>query len=235
MSVKKPKIFTGSLSLIATNYAWRCDAKQANAEFLRLEESIRRSGFFELGDFLPLPFVKGIQPEYLDIPADDSVRVVNTLSVQNLAISEHDCRYISRDDFDELNEERRLARGDVLLTVDGGVSIGKPVHFDLDGPYTVDSHICILRPIGLSRLGLVYLLASPIAQTQFRRAESGASGQTTVTEEDIRRFIFPSALLEHLDQVVKEIEKERGKIAKERIKLAKREENIWAKLGQLMQ
>jgi hypothetical protein len=81
---------------------------------------------------------------------------------------------------------------------------------------------------------LVYLLASPLGQQQFRRAESGASGQTAVTEEDIRRFIFPASLLASLDAVVADIESERTKIAKERDKLIAREAAAWMKLEKLV-
>jgi hypothetical protein len=95
----------------------------------------------------------------------------------------------------------------VLLTVDGGVSIGKPLYFDGSGDFTIDSHVCILRPQGVSALGIVYLLASPLGQMQFRHAESGASGQTAVTEEDFRRFIFPLSVLDHLDDIVADMER----------------------------
>ena len=236
MSVSKPKLITprffiSSLSLIATNYALRCDAKWADQDSLATESRIRKGGHFEVGEFLPKPFVKGNQHKYLDVPTDESVPVVNTLSIQNLAIIERDCQHIPRDDFDGLSNERRLNKGDVLLTVDGGVSIGKPVLFDLEDAFTVDSHVCILRPEGISPLSLVYLLASPIGQMQFRRAESGASGQTTVTEDDVRRFIFPRSLLKSLDSVINKIEQERQAIRAERAVLDAREANIWKKLA----
>jgi type I restriction enzyme S subunit len=195
---------------------------------------VRSEDFFELGEFLPNSMVKGIQPDYLDAPTDDSVPVVNTLSIQRLAIREEDCRHMTREDYDEIDPLRKLRKGDVLITMDGGVSIGKPVLFNRDGPFTADSHVCILRPIGLEPRSLVYLLASPMGQQQFRRAESGASGQTAVTEEDVRRFIFPSALLANLDSVVAGIEKEREIIAQERDKLAKREAAAWTQLERLI-
>lgn len=229
-----PKFFTSSLGLVATNYALRCDAKYADDAFLKLESRIRKGGFFELGDFLPTPFVKGVQPDYLDSPAEDSVPVINTLSIQNLSIHANDCRHMSREDFKLLTSERRLIKGDVLLTMDGGVSIGKPAYFDLKGEFTADSHVCMLRPKAISPLGLVYLLASPIGQLQFRRAESGASGQTAVTEEDVRRFIFPASVLSSLDSLVKEIEKERSLITKARLDLEKREACLWHRLEQLI-
>jgi hypothetical protein len=229
-SYPTPKTFTASLELIATSYALRCDAKFFDTEVLRVIKKIRQEGCFQLGDFLPTPFVKGIQPNSLDQPTDDSVPVINTLSIQNLAIRVSDCRHIAPDDFDALSDDRRLKSGDVLLTVDGGVSIGKAVLFNLDGDFTVDSHVVILRPKGLSGLGLVYLLASPLGQMQFRRAESGASGQTTVTEDDVRRFIFPRAILKTLHSVVTKIEAERKQIGEQRRELDRREAALWKQL-----
>jgi hypothetical protein len=222
--------FTSSLALIANSHSLRCDAKLADTEFLNVQARIRKQGSFELSEFLPSPIIKGTQPEYLDFPTDDSVPVVNTLSIQNLSLNENDCRHITREDFDDLDEPRKLVDGDVLLTVDGGVSIGKPLYFEQPGDFTIDSHVCILRPEGVSRLGVVYLLASPIGQMQFRHAESGASGQTAVTEEDIRRFIFPLSVLEHLDDIITAIEKDRQSILRTRAELAELERKLWERL-----
>ena len=65
---------------------------------------------------------------------------------------------------------------------------------------------------------------------QFLRAESGASGQTTVTEDDVRRFIFPRKLLETVDEVAIEIENERKEIRRLRVALDKREGSLWNRL-----
>lgn len=227
------RAFTSSLSLIATNYAYRCDAKFADAAVLAVLKKVEQAGHFVLGDYLPQPFVKGSQPDYLDQSTDDSVPVISTLAIQNLAINERDCRHIAWEDFDILSNQRKLSKGDVLLTVDGGVSIGKPCLFDLESEYTMDSHVVVLRPKGLSSLALVYLLASPLGQMQFRRAESGASGQTTVTEDDVRRFRFPNALLKSIDKTAAHVEAERRRIAKEREKLHAEEAALWKSLDKL--
>ena len=223
--------FRSSLELIGNHYALRCDAKLADKEFREMEERIRQAPFRELGDFLPSPFVKGIQPKYLEEPTRDSVLVVNTLSIQNLSLNPDSCRLISRSTFDEIDDARKLTKGDVLLTVDGGVSIGKAVIFPFEEDMTIDSHIVVLRPEGIRPVSLQYLLASSLCQKQFRQAESGASGQTSVTEDDVRRFIVPSSLLEKIDQIASEIDVERCRIQTERDCLDHEEKALFARLS----
>ena len=225
------RAFKSSLELIGSHYALRCDAKLADTNFRALEEQIGTEPFQEIGDFLPNPFIKGIQAEYLDEPTEDSIAVVNTLSIQSLSLHIESCRYITRELFDSLDESKRLCPGDVLLTMDGGVSIGKPLQFTLSRDMTMDSHIVALRPEGISSLSLTYLLASPICQTQFRQSESGASGQTSVTEDDIRRFKIPARLLDNIEQVALEIDSKRIHIQKKRGELDEEERELLAQLS----
>ncbi len=220
-----PVFCKAHLSDIGKYHSLRCDSKQFEGRFLEFETLIEKSDVFFLGDLLPLPLIKGSQPNYIE--GAEGIPVINTLSIQNLRINIEDCRYISEDDYDSIIEARKLQKNDVLLTMDGGTSIGKPVLFNLDGSYTVDSHIPILRNPKISEKAWVYLLASPIGQLQFNRAESGASGQTSVTEEDLRRFRFPTKLLAQIDALAKELDLERKKINLERCELDKREHEAW--------
>jgi restriction endonuclease S subunit len=215
------------LSTIATSFSLRCDAKQGQERFLKFEEYINSIPHFELGSYLPNTLVKGSQPIYIEDIDASGVPVINTLSVRNLKINTKNCRLISEEQFDELDDSRKCKVGDVLLTVDGGTSIGKTVLFELEGNYTVDSHVSILRPKGISPLVLVYLLASPIGQLQFQKAESGASGQTGVTEDDIRRFKFPLIDKDTLEERVAAIDTIRLKIEKRKKKLEKKLKNAW--------
>jgi len=224
------RMFSSSLALIASSHTARCDSKYADPLVIEKLKRVRQAGCFELGEYLPEPFIKGIQPDYLDQATDDSVPVINTLAIRNLSVTQGDCKHIAREDFNDLSKDRRLVAGDVLLTVDGGVSIGKPCLFDMVGSYTIDSHVVVLRPQGLKPLALVYLLASAFGQCQFRRAESGASGQTTVTEDDVRRFIFPRKLLSTIDTVAARMEAERRRVVAARNVLDIEEARIWAQL-----
>lgn len=220
-----PIVGRSSLLEIAKSHSLRCDSKQSESRFVELDRLLAEKETVYLGEYLPEPITKGSQPTYLQ--EREGIPVINTLSIQNMSINIQDCRHISTDDFQRLTDNRILKKGDVLLTMDGGTSIGKPALFDLEGPYTVDSHVAILRPFGLSSKAVAFLLASPIGQLQFQRFESGASGQTAVTEEDLRRFVIPKFAIEKLEDHIEELSKERKRIETEREKLKNAELSMW--------
>ena len=215
------------LSEIAQSHSLRCDSRYYLPEFVAEEKKIRSGSHIELGSFFPQPLVKGSQPANIDTPTDETIPVINTASIQNLSIDMTLARHITAEDYDKLSSERQLAASDVLLTVDGGVSIGKTAMFDGSCKAAVDSHILVLRPTGIEPLTLMYLLASPVAQRQFVRFESGASGQTSVTEDDIRRFVFATDFVEAVHDAVPSIEQRRQEIAQERQRLNQEEARIW--------
>lgn len=156
------------------------------------------------------------------------------MSIQNLSINLENCHYIAQEEFDLLSTEKKVVNNDVLVTVDGGTSIGKPVLFDLEVECTVDSHVCILRPKGLEAMVLTYLLASPLGQLQFHMAESGASGQTAVTEEDIRLFRFPVIPQTKLNLLVESLHQTRASIIERRDSLYKQETEAWQRFNDMM-
>lgn len=218
------RIFGQKISLldVRKKHNIRMDAKQADPslmEDLKLDDP----DWLELGEFLPLPLTKGRQPNYLpdnsDLPEEEMAMVINTLSVKPYFINYDTCRLVRFEDFETLNFERKLKRGDVVLTMDGGTSIGKSAIFDIDDSCTVDSHISILRPSGITSLLLIYLLNSKIGQQQFKLAESGSSGQTSVNEDDIRRFKFPLGDIEMSESKVVELHKRASEIEEEIAKL----------------
>ncbi len=222
-----PRVMSTKLSLISKSHTLRCDAKQAEPRFSQFDDFISSVECFYLGDFLPQAFVKGTQPKYIESLDPEGIPVISTICINQLSIRQELCRYISQEDYDELEDERKPRKRDVLLTVDGGTSIGKPAYFDLEDEYAIDSHVAILRPISLDPRLLVYLLASPLGHIQFQRAESGASGQTGVTEDDIRRFRFPVIKKELIDSVVNKFDQERAAVGTLEAELKQRVEQAW--------
>ena len=219
-------IGTASLSNVSTNSYLRCDVKQFDDRAKEIEK-LKKAPFVFLGDFFTSPLVKGSQPNYLVKKEDNSIHVISTICIQKHQILESAYKYISYEDYDLLNNEKKLRNGDVLLTLDGGTSIGKSALFDKDIPCTVDSHVVIIRPEGIKPQHLVLLLASPVCQLQFNLFESGASGQTSVTEEDLRRFVIPKSLVNNLEQMAENLINELKRIKKERQQLDSDEEIAW--------
>lgn len=229
---KTPMVMTASLSLVRKSHTLRADAKQGERRFAEFEAFISSVDAFCLSDFLPEPFVRGAQPQYIETLEPVGVPVISTMAIQDLSIRTELCRYITQDDYDSLHEAPKARKNDVLLTMDGGPSIGKPVFFDLDGDYAIDSHVAILRPVGIDPRLLVYLLASPLGHVQFQQAESGASGQTGVTEEDVRRFRFPVLADAAIDALLHEFAQARAEIAQLVEGLRRKEEEAWAAFNQ---
>lgn len=222
-----PQFLELDLQTVANSYSLRCDAKQGQKRFIDFDNYISDMPHFELGEFLPTPLIKGNQPIYIEDVDATGIPVINTLSIQNLKINIKDCRHITEEAFEFLDEDRKCKINDILLTVDGGSSIGKAVLFDLEGNYSIDSHVTILRPKNISPLVVVYLLASPMGQLQFQRAESGASGQTAVTEDDIRRFKFPLKDKVFLEKEVIKIDKARKEIERDKKMLEEKLTAAW--------
>lgn len=224
---KMPMIMTASLSLVGRSFTFRCDAKQSMKRFIAFDEHISSVDYFYLGDFLPNALVKGTQPRYIESLDPEGIPVINTLAIQNLSINTEACRYITQEDFDVIDDEKKPKKHDVLLTMDGGTSIGKPVLYNLEEDYAIDSHIAVLRPVGLNPKVLVYLLASPLGQLQFQRAESGASGQTAVVEEDLRRFRFPVINDDEMEKIVTSLDIRLNRLNKLSIALKEHREKSW--------
>jgi hypothetical protein len=229
-----PAALKFSLKNVAKSHSLRCDAKQAEPRFVRFEQFIASLESFCLGDFLPEPFVKGAQPRYLETLDPDGVPVISTLAIQRLRIVVDACRFISRESYEASDAIRKPKIDDVLLTLDGGTSIGKPVLFDLEDEYAIDSHVAILRPTGLDPRLLVYLLASPLGQIQFQQAESGASGQTAVTEEDVRRFRFPVIPPPKVSKIINDFEAARSEMFKLEEQLKKAEAGAWERFNEAL-
>lgn len=225
----RPTVLASSLSLVCKTHSLRCDAKQAEPHFAAFDKAMESRDTFLLGDFLPRPVVKGIQPKYLETLEPDGIPVISTMAIQDLQIRKDACRFISREDSVTIDSERHPKLGDVLLTVDGGPSIGKPAVFNFDEEFAVDSHVAILRPRDMNPYYLAYLLASPLGQIQFKRAESGASGQTSVSEDDIRRFRFPNLSPERVQLAVEAFDDARQKVEAARAEVYDLQEAAWGR------
>ena len=199
--------------------------KQFRKKFSELKKMIDTEDTFYLGELIPQPLVKGGQPSYID--GTDGIPVINTLSIQHLQINIEDCRYISEEDFECILENRKLKKGDVLLTMDGGTSIGKSAVFDLDDNFTVDSHVAILRPVGISPKAMAYLLASPMGQLHFNRGRVWSKWTNCCNRGGFEEISISKSIVKKYRRLSRRFRQERKKINEKKKALEKEEFEAW--------
>ena len=235
-----PAIGTWGLSDLAASHSLRCDVRQSQPRFSRLDELLGRSDTLQLGEILPGPLYKaGLKLDYVNpgTHAGPTATVVTTEAIQDLRIVTENCKLVDEEPASAVDEKFRLRTGDVLLTVDGGPSVGKVAVVEADwldehGPIAfTDSHVVVLRPVGVEPHLLSFLLHSPLGQAQFQKAETGASGQTAVNEDDIRRFRFPEVRDGRAGGPAQRLKQKREELNERRRRVDEEERKAWARFG----
>lgn len=111
-------------------------------------------------------------------------------------------------DFYFANEELHIKPNDILLTSTGDGTIGRVDMSEDDKEAMPDGHVTIIRvkQEQQSRISSTYLsfyLRSSIGQTQMQRLETGSTGQTELSESEVKKIqiVFPR-ILQTQDQCV---------------------------------
>ncbi|WP_349359083.1 restriction endonuclease subunit S [Stappia sp.] len=114
-------------------------------------------------------------------------------------------RFVPKEYYMALHQNRRARPGDVLYSVAGSYGIPALVNFDL--PFVFQRHIAILRPKGgrLCSSYLAAMLASPQLKVSADEIATGTA-QKTVPLKGLRQFRIPAARLEEQKEIVRRIE-----------------------------
>lgn len=180
-----------NLGNIAEKYSLRCDAKQNIQYYKDIIDLLNTIPNIKLSDLFDNAFIKGKQPVYLNDQEEDGNNIISTIAIQDHKILIENCKKTSLERYNEYDDALKPQVGDILITLDGAVSVGKTVFFDLDDNYGIDSHIGIIR-IGDNNIAklISYLLGSKFGETQFRLFESGATSMS-LNEIDLRQIKLP--------------------------------------------
>jgi len=128
--------------------------------------------------------------EYVDAgPAIIKVRNVTGRGI------DWETEFVEQGFFNE-NEDLHLKKDDIVLTSTGDGTIGRADIFDGEREAMPDGHVTILRVKEAYRIEpifLPYYLQSVYGQTQIERGITGSTGQTELTEPNIRaiQVVFP--------------------------------------------
>lgn len=100
--------------------------------------------------------------------------------------------WIEKQIFDDLPDEVKLQKGDVLLNSTGDGTLGKAAVWDLDHEAVADGHITIIRPDpeAVDPLYLADYLRAGFGQEQIQRLYTGSTGLIELTAEHVNRVVI---------------------------------------------
>lgn len=99
--------------------------------------------------------------------------------------------WVEKQVFDDLPDEVKLQKGDVLLSSTGDGTLGKAAVWDLDHEAVADGHITILRPDPgiVNPYYLADYLRAGFGQDQIQRLYTGSTGLIELTAEHVDRVV----------------------------------------------
>lgn len=128
---------------------------------------------------------RGKSPQY----GESSVQVIKSGQARGFYSFDFSNKFYQKDD---LVDDRKLQKGDILINSTGVGTAGRVTLFELDGDYVVDSHITIFRPN--DRILPHYALAVLAVSIGFSRLEKmadGSSGQIELARDTIKNIKIP--------------------------------------------
>jgi type I restriction enzyme, S subunit len=114
-------------------------------------------------------------------------------------------RFVSKEYFDSLKDNRKPTLGDVLFSVTGSIAI--PALVDIEEVFTFQRHIAILKPDNTRVLSkfLLYTLSTENIKQQALQIATGTA-QLTIPLSGLRSFTVSLPSLEEQAEIVKRVE-----------------------------
>lgn len=112
---------------------------------------------------------------------------VTSKNLKNGEIDMSDVKYISKADFDKINERSKVDKGDVLFAMIGS-NLGHPALVVDEPQYAIKNVALFKVPTNMSGLLLTYLLSSDIVMNKVNKEKNGSS-QPFVSLKYLRNFI----------------------------------------------
>lgn len=112
---------------------------------------------------------------------------VTSKNLKNGEIDMSDVKYISKADFNKINERSKVDKGDVLFAMIGS-NLGHPALVVDEPQYAIKNVALFKVPTNMSGLLLTYLLSSDIVMNKVNKEKNGSS-QPFVSLKYLRNFI----------------------------------------------
>lgn len=165
----------------------RWDAEFYGANFAAIRDALLARGAVPLAQFVR-EANRGVGPAY---DPDGSVRVINSVNVRDLEVSEDRQSRVTSTDLAG-NPQAAVRTGDLMVTSTGIGTLGRVFCNLSDEVYFADGHITVvkLRNPALAPY-LCAFLQSSLGRTQFIQRRRGSSRQVEIYPEDILSVLVP--------------------------------------------
>ncbi len=150
---------------------------------------------------------RGKGPKYSEIA---SIPVISQKCIQWSGFNKNVVRFIDPATLDKYTDERFILPGDLLWNSTGTGTIGRINMYNNElseyEKVVADSHVTVVRPIGLCNEFVLKFLMSPYVQNEIEENASGTTNQIELNTSTVNAQIVPIPPLEEQQRIVVKID-----------------------------
>ncbi|WP_455506600.1 N-6 DNA methylase [Gemmiger formicilis] len=136
----------------------------------------------------------------------DGFPLVTSKNIKNGTIILDDVNFISKEDYDKINQRSKVDKGDILMPMIG--TIGNPVIVDIEPTFAIKNVALIKFPGQKVKSKYVLFVLNSFLFAKYIEATKRGGTQNFISLKDIRSFNIPCPAVEIQERIIKEIEEE---------------------------
>lgn len=136
----------------------------------------------------------------------DGFPLVTSKNIKNGTIILDDVNFISKEDYDKINQRSQVDKGDILMPMIG--TIGNPVIVDIEPTFAIKNVALIKFPGQKVKSKYVLFVLNSSLFAKYIEATKRGGTQNFISLKDIRSFNIPCPAVEIQERIIKEIEEE---------------------------
>lgn len=136
----------------------------------------------------------------------DGFPLVTSKNIKNGTIILDDVNFISKEDYDKINQRSKVDKGDILMPMIG--TIGNPVIVDIEPTFAIKNVALIKFPGQKVKSKYVLFVLNSSLFAKYVEATKRGGTQNFISLKDIRSFNIPCPAVEIQERIIKEIEEE---------------------------
>lgn len=136
----------------------------------------------------------------------DGFPLVTSKNIKNGTIILDDVNFISKEDYDKINQRSKVDKGDILMPMIG--TIGNPVIIDIEPTFAIKNVALIKFPGQKVKAKYVLFVLNSSLFAKYIEATKRGGTQNFISLKDIRSFNIPCPAVEIQERIIKEIEEE---------------------------